>query len=125
MKHKKALEPNELYIGGGNLTLRLTASTWALGPTIDANSTELQVLEFAKRCLCKEGLPAIREALRGVDTVICDCKPGKPCHGEVFVDAACNDWTQATDQYFRDTPGGANTHQMKKARPSTKQRGRG
>ena len=124
MKHKKALEPNELYIGGGNLTLRLPASTWALGPTVDANSTELQVLEFAKRCLCKEGLPAIREALRGVDTVICDCKPGKPCHGEVFVDAACNDWTQATDQYFRDAPGGANTHQMQRARPSTKQRGR-
>jgi len=31
MKYKKTLEPNELYIGGGNLTLRLPTSTWALG----------------------------------------------------------------------------------------------
>ena len=107
MKHKKTLEPNELYIGGGNLTLRLPASTWALGPTINANSTELRVLQFAKQYLCNDGLPIIRKALRGVDTVICDCPPGKPCHGEVFVDAACNDWMQATDQHFRDAPGGA------------------
>ena len=29
------------------------------------------------------------------------------------MDAACNDWTQATDQYFRDAPGGANTPDAK------------
>ena len=104
MRGKIAIEEDEPYIGAGNLALRQRASKWALSPAVNGDTTEIAVLNFARAYLQASKLPDIRQALFGIKTVVCDCKPGEPCHGAVFIDAASDDWLLASDQAFRDAP---------------------
>ena len=81
MKGKTTVNEDELYIGAGNLPLRQKASKWASKPVVDGNTTEIDVLNFAREHLNERKLPELRLALAGVRTVISDCKPGEPCIG--------------------------------------------
>ena len=104
MKEKATIDSDELYIGAGHLPLKQPVSPWALGATVDGGTTELAVLDFARKYLQANKLLVLRKALAAIRTDICDGKPGEPFHGEVFVDAASDDWLVASDQTFRDAP---------------------
>ena len=75
-----------------------------MSAVVDGNTTEFAVLTFAREHLRAGALPLLRKALSGITTISCDCKPGEPCHVEVFIDAASDDWLAASGKAFRDAP---------------------
>ena len=70
------------------MQLKWPRSPWAIQHAQDYNEAELNVLEFARAALSPVKDMEIRRAQANVTDIICDCPPGHPCHGEVFLHKA-------------------------------------
>ena len=83
----KELPSRAVYIGHGNLALKLAKSKWSSPFRPGPHGTpEACVRKYAHWLESQPSLLALVPALKGVQ-LLCDCSPGEPCHGEALVAA--------------------------------------
>ena len=88
MLGRKTILEHELYIGNGNAKLKWQPSEWSIEQATSTNNAEVRVLDFALKAEQPHTTMMLRKALTGKTVILCDCRRGWPCHGEVFVELA-------------------------------------